>query len=153
MRRLALLLALLLFAGAIPAQAAAPFGGLGWRSIVSTGHFRRGHEQSSHPLTAAPRAAPLSRVQVVVEFHYRLSRIRVPSGPVRIELANFGQDEHDLTLRRVGTTKVYNVPSALPGQSETVTLRLKPGLYVLKCTMADHALRGMKAHLRVGPRV
>jgi hypothetical protein len=48
---------------------------------------------------------------------------------------------------------VYELPSALPGQRETVTLRLKPGLYVLKCTMADHALRGMKAHLRVGPRV
>jgi plastocyanin len=119
MRRLPLLLALLVFAGAIPAQA----------------------------------AAPLSRVQVVaVEFHYRLSRIRVPAGPVRIELANFGQDEHDLTLRRVGTTKVYDVPSALPGQRETVTLRLKPGLYVLKCTMADHAQRGMKAHLRVRAR-
>jgi hypothetical protein len=44
------------------------------------------------------------------------------------------------------------VPSALPGQRETATLRLKPGLYVLKCTMADHALLGMKARLRVRPR-
>jgi hypothetical protein len=119
MRRLAILVAGLAVAGAMPAQA----------------------------------AAPLSRVQVVaVEFHYRLSRVRIPEGPVKIELANFGQDEHDLTLRRVGTTKVYTVPSALPGQRRTVTLRLKPGLYVLKCTMADHALRGMKARLRVRPR-
>jgi Cupredoxin-like domain len=101
----------------------------------------------------AEAAAPLARVQVVaVEFHYRLSRVRVPAGLVRIELANFGQDEHDLTLRRVGTTKVYQVPRALPGQRQTVTLRLKPGLYVLKCTMADHAMRGMTARLRVRPR-
>ncbi|HKB20931.1 MAG TPA: cupredoxin domain-containing protein [Gaiellaceae bacterium] len=101
----------------------------------------------------AQAAAPLARVQVVaVEFHYRLSRVRVPAGPVRIELANFGQDEHNLTLRRVGTTKTYAVPSALPGQRQTVTLRLKPGLYVLKCTMADHAMLGMKARLRVRPR-
>jgi hypothetical protein len=100
----------------------------------------------------AQASAPLARVQVVaVEFHYRLSRVRVPAGPVRIELANFGQDEHDLTLRRVGTTKVYPVPTALPGQHRTVTLRLEPGLYVLKCTMGDHALRGMKANLRVRP--
>jgi plastocyanin len=119
MRRLAPLLVLLAFAGALPAQA----------------------------------AAPLNRVQVVaVEFHYRLSRVRVPAGPVRIELANFGQDEHNLQLRRVGTSKVYAVPSALPGQRQTVTLRLKPGLYVLKCTIADHAMRGMKAHLRVRPQ-
>jgi hypothetical protein len=119
MRRIAILVAGLACAGAMPAQA----------------------------------AAPLSRVQVVaVEFHYRLSRVHVPAGPVRVELANFGQDEHDLTLRRVGTSKVYPVPGALPGERKTVTVRLKPGLYVLKCTMADHALRGMKAHLRVRPR-
>jgi plastocyanin len=119
MRRVAILVAGLAFAGALPAQA----------------------------------AAPLSRVQVVaLEFNYRLSRVRIPAGPVKVELANFGQDEHNLTLRRVGTTKVYAVPSALPGQRETVTLRLKPGLYVLKCTMADHAARGMKARLRVRPR-
>ncbi len=68
-----LLLVALVFAGAMPAQA----------------------------------AAPLSRVQVVaLEFHYRLSRVRIPSGPVRIELANFGQDEHDLQLQRVGGSTV-----------------------------------------------
>jgi plastocyanin len=98
----------------------------------------------------AEAAAPLSRVQVVaLEFHYRLSRVRVPAGPVRIELANFGQDEHNLVLRKVGTSKLYSVPSALPGQRKDVTVRLKPGLYVLKCTMADHAMLGMKAQLRV----
>ena len=37
----------------------------------------------------AQAAAPLARVQVVaVEFHYRLSRVRIPAGPVRIELVN-----------------------------------------------------------------
>jgi plastocyanin len=101
----------------------------------------------------AQAAAPLGRVQVVaVEFHYRLSRVQVPAGPVRIELANFGQDEHNLTVRKVGTTKVMTMPGALPGTRETATLRLKPGLYVLKCTMADHAMLGMKARLRVRPR-
>jgi plastocyanin len=101
----------------------------------------------------AQAAAPLGRVQVIaLEFHYRLSRVTVPSGQVRVELANFGQDEHDLTLRKVGTTKLYSVPSALPGQRKDVTLRLKPGTYVLKCTMADHAMLGMKARLTVRPR-
>jgi len=119
MRRIAILLAGLALAGAMPVQA----------------------------------AAPLARVQVVaLEFHYRLSRVRVPAGSVRIELANFGQDEHDLTLRKIGTTRVYHLPSALPGQRQTGTLRLKPGLYRLKCTLADHAARGMRAELRVKPR-
>jgi hypothetical protein len=118
-RRFAILLAGFAFAGAMPAQA----------------------------------AAPLSRVQVVaLEFHYRLSRVRVPAGPVRIELANFGQDEHDLRLRRIGGMRVYHLPSALPGQRRTLNARLVPGLYRLKCTLADHAARGMRAELRVKPR-
>ena len=95
-------------------------------------------------------AAPLSRVQVVaVEFNYRLSRVRVPAGPARIELANFGQDEHDLRLRRIGGTRVYKLPSTLPGERHTLNARLQPGLYRLKCTLADHAARGMRAELRV----
>jgi hypothetical protein len=52
----------------------------------------------------------------------------------------------------VGTTRVMSIPGALPGTRETATFRLRPGLYVLKCTMADHALLGMKARLRVRPR-
>ncbi len=116
MRRLGLLLAGLVFAGAMPAQA----------------------------------AAPLSRVQVVaLEFHYRLSRVRVPPGPVRIELANFGEDDHDLQLQRVGSAKVHKLPMALPGQRQIINLRLKPGVHRLSCSIGDHAARGMRAKLRV----
>ncbi|MEP6909546.1 MAG: hypothetical protein ABI896_03835 [Actinomycetota bacterium] len=116
MKRLSLLLVGLAFAGALPAQA----------------------------------AAPLSRVQVVaVEFHYRLSRVRVPAGPVRIELANFGQDEHNLRLQRVGSSTVYQLPKALPGERRILNLRLKPGVYRLSCSLADHATLGMHATLRV----
>ena len=98
----------------------------------------------------AQAAAPLARVQVVaVEFHYRLSRVRIPAGPVRIELVNFGQDEHDLRLRRVGGTKVYRLPRTFPDEHRILTVRLRPGLYRLSCTIADHAARGMRAELRV----
>jgi hypothetical protein len=98
----------------------------------------------------AQAAAPLSRVQVVaLEFHYRLSRMRIPAGPARIELVNFGQDEHDLRLQRVGGTAVYQLPKTLPGERRILTLRLKPGLYRLSCSVADHAARGMHAQLRV----
>ena len=101
----------------------------------------------------AQAAAPLSRVQVVaLEFHYRLSRVRVPAGAVRIELANFGQDEHDLRLQRVGGSTVYQFPKALPGQRQVLNLRLKPGLYRLWCSLADHASLGMHAQLRVRRR-
>jgi plastocyanin len=101
----------------------------------------------------AQAAAPLARVQVVaVEFQYRLSRANVKAGLVRFELVNFGEDEHNLRIRKVGETKAYLIPGTLSGERHVITLRLKPGLYKLTCTMADHAMRGMKAQLRVRPR-
>jgi len=91
-----------------------------------------------------------ARVQVTaLEFEYRLSRLRVPEGKVLVELANFGQDEHDLALRRVGGTRVFSLPRTLPGERRTRELRLGPGRYRLWCRVGDHALRGMYANVRV----
>ena len=94
-----------------------------------------------------------ARVQVTaLEFEYRLSRLRVPEGKLILELANFGEDEHDLALRRVGGKRVFSLPKTLPGERRTVALRLGPGRYRLWCRLGDHAVRGMYAHLRVTKR-
>jgi plastocyanin len=91
-----------------------------------------------------------SRVQVTaLEFEYRLSRLSVKRGPALIELVNYGEDEHDLVLRRVGGTRVYRLRRILPGQRATLSLRLRPGVYRLHCAVADHAGRGMRATLTV----
>jgi hypothetical protein len=101
-------------------------------------------------------AAPLlgarspQRVQVTaLEFEYRLSRLTVRQGPALIELVNYGEDEHDLVLRRVGGTKVWRLRKLLPGSRATLSVRLRPGRYRLWCAVADHAGRGMRATLRV----
>jgi hypothetical protein len=90
------------------------------------------------------------RVQVTaLEFEYRLSRLSVRQGPALIELVNYGEDEHDLFLRRVGGTKRWRIAKILPGSRATLAVRLRPGLYRLQCTVADHSERGMRATLRV----
>jgi hypothetical protein len=94
-----------------------------------------------------------ARVQVTaLEFEYRLSRLRVPEGKVLVELANFGEDEHDLALRRVGGKRIFALPKTLPGERRTIALRLGPGRYRLWCRLGDHAVRGMYANLRVTKR-
>jgi hypothetical protein len=94
-----------------------------------------------------------TRLQVTaLEFEYRLSRLRVPEGRVLVELANFGQDEHDLALRRIGGTRIYALSKTLPGERRTIALRLAPGRYRLWCRLGDHRLRGMYAGLRVTRR-
>jgi len=91
-----------------------------------------------------------SRVQVsALEFEYRLSRLSVRQGPAIIELVNYGEDDHDLVLRRVGGTKRWRLAKILPGSRATLSLKLRPGLYRLQCTVADHSSRGMRATLRV----
>ena len=91
-----------------------------------------------------------SRVQVTaLEFEYRLSRLSVRQGPALIELVNYGEDEHDLKLRRVGGTEVWALRKLLPGSRATLAVRLRPGTYRLWCAVADHRARGMRATLRV----
>ena len=99
----------------------------------------------------APQAQrPPARVQVVAqEFSYSLSRTKVRAGQVIIELVNHGQDTHDLDLRRVGGTKIFQFPSVQPGQFVDRQLKLVPGKYRLWCAIADHNERGMHATLRV----
>lgn len=93
---------------------------------------------------------PPARVQVVAqEFSYSLSRTKVRSGRVIVELVNHGQDTHDLDIQRIGGTHVFHFPSVLPGQFVDRELKLVPGRYKLWCAIADHNELGMHAVLRV----
>jgi hypothetical protein len=91
-----------------------------------------------------------TRVQAVAdEFTLVLSRTTVPKKRVKIELANFGEDPHDLRLRRIGGSKTFVIPETMPGEQTTRTFKLRPGRYRLWCAIADHRELGMEATLRV----
>ena len=99
------------------------------------------------PASSSPSPA---RVQVVArEFSLALSRPSLRAGPAIVELANLGEDAHDLRLQRVGGTKVYGTPIVQPGRAYDLSLRLLPGRYRLWCSLGDHRARGMVATLVV----
>ena len=105
-------------------------------------------------LAAAPAqgAGPVrvTRVQVSgKEFWYALSRRVVAPGPAIVEFVNFGEDPHDMRIRRVGGTRVYKTPLVQPGGYFDVELKLAPGTYRLWCSVANHEALGMKALLTV----
>ena len=103
-------------------------------------------------VSAASGAAPRypARVQVVAdEFHLGLSRPRIVSGSAIIQLANFGEDPHDLRFRRAGGTRTYAIEETLPGEDRDLQVRLLPGRFTLWCSIADHRRRGMQATLLV----
>ena len=94
-------------------------------------------------------AAP-ARMQVVArEFSFSLSRTRLPAGQAVIELANFGQDLHDLRLQRLGARHIAGTPIVAPGSRAELAVKLLPGRYSLWCSVADHRARGMRATIVV----
>jgi plastocyanin len=100
-----------------------------------------------------PASAPPARVQVVArEFSFSLSRPQVRAGRVVVELANFGEDAHDLRLRRRGGWRTYGIGVVTPDRQARLSARLLAGRYTLWCSVADHRARGMRATLIVRAR-
>jgi plastocyanin len=98
----------------------------------------------------ALQAAAPARLQVVAkEFSFGLSRSSLKAGPAVIELANFGQDPHDLRLQRVGSRHIAGIGSVAPGERGELTVKLARGRYSLWCSVANHRKLGMRATLVV----
>ena len=94
-------------------------------------------------------AAP-ARVQIVAkEYSFTLSRLHVRAGSATLELANFGQDPHDLRLQRIGARHIAGLGVVAPGKRADLTLRLLAGRYSLWCAVANHRALGMRATLVV----
>jgi plastocyanin len=99
----------------------------------------------AHPSAPAP-----SRLQVVArEYSFGLSRVHLKAGPAVIELANFGQDPHDLRLQRAGARHIAGLGVVTPGARGELTVRLVPGRYSFWCSVANHRQLGMRATLIV----
>ena len=96
-------------------------------------------------------AARRSQVQVVEkEYSLTLSRLRVSSGKVVVQLVNFGMDDHDLVVEGSGKgSKPVSFAMLAPGKLETKTLQLAAGKYTLFCSIPGHRALGMVASLTV----
>ena len=95
-------------------------------------------------------AAP-ARLQVSAdEFSYSLSRQSIKAGPAIVQLVNYGEDEHDLALRRLAAgARTFRIHTTRPGGVRDLELKVAPGRYRLWCSLPGHAARGMSATLVV----
>ena len=95
-------------------------------------------------------AAPPARVLVTAtEFRFALSRATLPPGPALVQLSNRGEDPHDLVLRRVRAAAGGRGAETAPGATSERSVRLRPGRYVLFCSLPGHRAQGMQARLTV----
>jgi hypothetical protein len=91
----------------------------------------------------------------VGEREWRISpyRSEVPTGRVKLNVRNFGEDGHDLAIRTRSGRVLSGIDEVRPGRSATLSVRLpKPGRYRLFCSLEGHEAKGMHAVLRVKRR-
>lgn len=103
-------------------------------------------------LAAEPPPARL--LVTATEFRFALSRATLRPGRAILQLADRGEDAHDLVLRRLDARgREHGVRRTLaetqPGAVTTRTFTLPAGRYVLFCSLPGHRRRGMQARLRV----
>ena len=86
------------------------------------------------------------------EFRLGTSRAKAPAGVLVAQLKNNGEDDHDLVVRNARGRIVASTGVVRHGALGQLRVRLRPGRYVLVCTLADHEARGMRAVLVVRAR-
>ena len=86
------------------------------------------------------------------EFRLGTSRGKAPAGVLIAQLKNNGEDDHDLAVRNPRGRIIAKTGVVGHGALGQLRVRLRPGRYVLVCTIADHEARGMRAVLVVRAR-
>lgn len=112
-----------------------------------------GSQTSPPPVTTAstPKlvttTAPLPPRTVLVqeyEFGFKLSTQTISAGKVTFIMGNVGSLTHNFDL--IGA---LDGPFLVPGQTSTMTVTLKPGVYTYVCSVKYHAAEGMQGTFTV----
>jgi uncharacterized cupredoxin-like copper-binding protein len=99
--------------------------------------------------TEVAAAAPARLLVEAREFNLTLSRGKIKHGVAIVQLANQGEDPHDLAIKRIGGKRRGTIAETRPGQLGEWEGRLRRGRYRLYCTLEGHRALGMRAVLRV----
>ena len=102
---------------------------------------------------AGKREAPSRLLVTAREYSLSLSRPKLKPGRSIVQLYNFGEDPHDLRIRRRGSARVFEIGDVEPGETGSIELKLRRGSrYRLWCAIPTHADLGMVATLRTKAR-
>jgi plastocyanin len=82
------------------------------------------------------------------EWSVTLSRLKVQHGSITFSIHNFGQDDHNIKIRKRGSQFGFS-GRIRSGGTATIMVNLKPGVYWLFCGIPGHRALGMNAKLTV----
>ena len=101
--------------------------------------------------------APVVRV-TLDEYAITPQDVSVPSGRVELVARNIGRLTHNLQIEvppedpDAQTETLGETPTAQPGTTVSATVDLKPGTYLMRCSLANHDDLGMTGTLVVRKR-
>ncbi len=78
------------------------------------------------------------------EYSFAPAPLTATAGPTTIRFTNRGATEHDLSITTLGVHL-----SAQPGKAAEATATLKPGTYLVYCSVPGHRESGMQGKLTV----
>ena len=128
-----------LFATTLLALALTACGGSGTTSAPTT--------QTGAP-TSAPSVAVEGTALIVKDF--TLDRLTVmTAGTVALAVTNAGPTVHNVAIRDDAGTLLGTTADLREGESETLTVDLAAGSYILFCSLPGHESLGIKGTLTV----
>jgi uncharacterized cupredoxin-like copper-binding protein len=99
--------------------------------------------------SAASVAAGGGTPVTVKDFKIEPVDVKVSGTNVSLAVSNQGPTVHNVTIRDASGTVLGATSDLKAGASETLTVQLQPGSYVLFCSLAGHESLGTKAALTV----
>jgi plastocyanin len=103
------------------------------------------------PTAGLPPATPVG--MSAREYSFGVYRTRIPTGRVRLNIHNYGEDAHDLQVRGPHGYRSSVSPEIAPGETLSFNVRLRrPGRYLFICLKPGHAALGMETHVTVRKR-
>jgi uncharacterized cupredoxin-like copper-binding protein len=99
--------------------------------------------------TAATTSAPAEQKVTVTESEWKVSlpQTTLKAGKYEFDVKNDGKLPHNLTIKGPGVSAA--TPDFNGGQTQTLTVDLKPGSYDFYCSIPGHKAAGMDAKVTV----
>ena len=96
-----------------------------------------------------PRAESAVVGVVMREFEFEPRPLVAKAGRVRFQLMNRGSVEHYFMITELMMDMEHDRDLVQPGQTKTIEVDLKPGVYEVVCTVPGHKEAGMKVTIKV----
>lgn len=105
---------------------------------------------ADNPVATAPAASGSAGTAIHVrDFALDPSSLSIPAGTVTLAVTNAGPTVHNVKIRDGAGEVLFGTADLREGEFESITGTLRPGEYVMFCSLAGHESLGITGPLTV----